>query len=121
MWGNLFLSVWGRRGNFLSASAPPISGRGCRRNARGRKNRRKGRKDCNGNESKRSTRTRSVGGRIVLEQSDPAAAKAKSERRGGSTSAHFGRSRRSSDPEPALRAEGTPPSRPSIGRRPRRL
>jgi hypothetical protein len=30
-------------------------------------------KDGNGTESKRSTRRRSVGGRIVLEQSDPAA------------------------------------------------
>jgi len=34
----------------------------------------KGKKDGNGNESKRGTRTRSVGGRIVLEQSDPTAA-----------------------------------------------
>src|SRR5437899_8000424 len=40
---------------FLCYTAPPISGRGCRRNASGRKNIRKGKKDGNGNKSERST------------------------------------------------------------------
>src|SRR6266446_4828097 len=88
-----------RRREFPCYTAPPISRRGCRRSASGRKNNRKGEKDGNGNESKRSTRTRSVGGRIVLEQSDPPPAEEKFERRGGSTAAHFGRGRHGSDEE----------------------
>src|SRR5260370_17183489 len=95
-----------KRGEFRCYRATPISGRGWRRNASGRKNSRKGEKDGNGNESKRSTRTRSVGGRIVMEQSDPPAAEAKFERRGGSTSTHFGRGRHSSDAELARHVEG---------------
>src|SRR6266853_4116978 len=86
-----------RRREFPCYTAPPISGRGCRRNVSGRKNNRKGEQDGNGNESKRSTRTRGVGGRIVLEQSDPHAAEEKFERRGGSTAAHFGRCGNGSD------------------------
>ncbi len=50
-----------------------------------------------------------MGGRIVLEQSDPPAAEEKFERRGGSTAAHFGRGRHSSDEELARHVEG--PSR----------
>src|SRR5260370_39874122 len=95
-----------RRREFLCYTAPPVSGRGCRRNASGRKNSRKSEKDGNGNESKRGTRTRSVGGRIVLEQSNPPAAEEKFERRGGSTGAHFGRGRHSRDEELARHVEG---------------
>src|SRR6266446_1963292 len=98
-----------RRREFPCYTAPRISGRGCRRSASGRKNNRKGEEDGNGNESKRSTRTRSVGGRIVLEQSNPPVAEEKFERRGGSTAAHFGRGRHSSDEELARHVEG--PSR----------
>src|SRR5580704_4072364 len=94
---------------FVYYAAPPISGQGCRRNASGRKNSRMGKKDGNGNESKRSTRTRSVGGRIVLEQSDPPATEETFERDGGSTAAHFGRGRHSGDKELAQHVEG--PSR----------
>src|SRR6266851_9748530 len=97
--------------------APPISGRGCRRSANGGKNSRKGEKDGNGNDSKRSTRTRSVGGRIILEQGDPPAAEEKFERRGGSTAAHFGRGRHSSDEELARHVEGPSRARRSLVRR----
>src|SRR6266446_1656245 len=106
-----------RRREFPCYTAPPISGRGCRRNASGRKNNRKGEEDGNGNESKRSTRTRGMGGRIVLEQSDPPAAEEKCERRGGSTAAHLGRGGHCSDEELARHVEGPSGARRSFLRR----
>ena len=69
--------IHARRREFPCRTAPPTYERGCPVNGSGlwHERERKGRNGKYGNENKRSTRTWSLGGRIVLEQSDPASQK----------------------------------------------